>query len=152
MTKICLLGFDASASARFATTTAALSDSCALCVRVSRVYSRAVVMVAVMIAMLVAAPSHAQGRSAGALDTTYGSAQTFNLNANVAAMAMQPDGKMVVGGTFTTINDVTRQYVLRLVSLARSSRALSVASPTRIRGTSCRKGFIVEFGAPRGMS
>ena len=35
-------------------------------------------------------------------------------NGNVFAIAVQPDGKAVIGGDFTAVNGVTRPHVARL--------------------------------------
>ncbi|MBI5286558.1 MAG: delta-60 repeat domain-containing protein [Deltaproteobacteria bacterium] len=43
---------------------------------------------------------------------------TFNPNANneIYSIAVQSDGKIIVGGAFTTIGGVTRNYIARLNS------------------------------------
>ena len=50
------------------------------------------------------------------LDATTGLADSFNPNANdiVCALAVQADGKILVGGVFTTIGGQTRNSIARL--------------------------------------
>ena len=49
----------------------------------------------------------------GSLDTSFAPTGT-GLNAAVNALAIQPDGKVVAGGSFTTYNGIDRRYVVRL--------------------------------------
>ncbi|WP_299819832.1 T9SS type A sorting domain-containing protein [uncultured Pontibacter sp.] len=48
----------------------------------------------------------------GSLDTSFNPGQGFN--SNVQAMVLQPDGKVVVGGYFSTFNGVSRSRIARL--------------------------------------
>lgn len=53
--------------------------------------------------------------SDGSLDTTFAQTGT-GLNSDVTSMALQADGKILVGGFFTSYNGTTRSYVARLNS------------------------------------
>ena len=48
----------------------------------------------------------------GSFDSTFNTAA--GANGNVLAMALQPDGKLVVGGNFTTFAGVARKYLAKL--------------------------------------
>lgn len=50
--------------------------------------------------------------SNGSLDTAF--APTSGMNAPVRTLLFQPDGKIVAGGSFTSVNGVTRNYLARL--------------------------------------
>ena len=52
------------------------------------------------------------------LDGESGLADSFDPNANVgvSSIAVQPDGKIVVGGSFTTVSEQTRNRIARLAS------------------------------------
>src|SRR5215213_2729965 len=41
---------------------------------------------------------------------------SIRLDGAVGALAVQPDGKIIVGGTFTNVNDSERRYIARLNS------------------------------------
>jgi uncharacterized delta-60 repeat protein len=49
----------------------------------------------------------------GSFDTSFG-AGTAGANSTVSAIAVQPDGKILIGGMFTTVNGVTRNRIARL--------------------------------------
>ena len=53
--------------------------------------------------------------SDGSMDTTFQDGQS-GANYTVACVAMQSDGKVLIGGSFSTVNDVTRNYIARLNS------------------------------------
>lgn len=48
----------------------------------------------------------------GSLDTAFH--PTFGTNAAVRAIVVQPDGTIVIGGSFTNVNNATRNYIARL--------------------------------------
>jgi uncharacterized delta-60 repeat protein len=48
----------------------------------------------------------------GTLDTSFDAGSGTNLD--VAGIAVQPDGKVIIGGRFTQVNGVAREYVARL--------------------------------------
>jgi uncharacterized delta-60 repeat protein len=48
----------------------------------------------------------------GTLDTTYGG--LGGANTGLVSLALQPDGKLVIGGDFSTVNGVTRRRLARL--------------------------------------
>ncbi len=48
----------------------------------------------------------------GSIDPTFG--QFSGANGDVYAACVQPDGKIVIGGAFTTVNGVSRNYLARL--------------------------------------
>jgi uncharacterized repeat protein (TIGR01451 family)/uncharacterized delta-60 repeat protein len=50
----------------------------------------------------------------GSLDTTFNTG--FGLNGTVFAIALQPDGKVVIGGDFTSVNGTSRNGIARLNS------------------------------------
>ncbi len=50
----------------------------------------------------------------GALDTTFNPTSVAAANASVLNLALQPDGKIVVGGSFTTFAGVARSRIARL--------------------------------------
>jgi uncharacterized delta-60 repeat protein len=52
--------------------------------------------------------------SNGTLDSAFSTNQGTGLNGVAQAMAVQPDGKIVLGGTFTTFNGVTANTIVRL--------------------------------------
>jgi uncharacterized delta-60 repeat protein len=49
----------------------------------------------------------------GSLDTSFGAGQT-GADDFVNVMAIQPDGRILIGGNFTTVNNVGRRFVARL--------------------------------------
>ena len=49
----------------------------------------------------------------GSVDTTFGNGAGANTSP-VIAMALQPDGKVLIGGTFTSVHGTTRNAVARL--------------------------------------
>ncbi len=49
----------------------------------------------------------------GSVDTTFGNGAGANISP-VIAMALQPDGKVLIGGTFTSVHGTTRNAVARL--------------------------------------
>ncbi len=51
-------------------------------------------------------------RANGSLDTTF--APAGGANGSVQAIALQPDGKVLIGGNFTTFNGIGRAHVARL--------------------------------------
>ena len=52
----------------------------------------------------------------GSLDTTFLGAGSTGGNGPVFAIALQQDGKIIVGGDFTTFNGVTRNRITRIES------------------------------------
>lgn len=60
----------------------------------------------------VARPMLARLNPNGTLDPSFSSGYTGN--ATIYTLALQPDGKLVIGGAFTHISGVTRHYVARL--------------------------------------
>jgi uncharacterized delta-60 repeat protein len=52
--------------------------------------------------------------TSGTLDTTYNVGAGVNLGGSVLAMAVQPDGKLIVAGDFSTFNNVPRHNIARL--------------------------------------
>jgi uncharacterized delta-60 repeat protein len=48
----------------------------------------------------------------GAIDGSF--APTFNAGASLSAVAIQPDGKIIIAGSFTTVNGISRTRVARL--------------------------------------
>lgn len=50
----------------------------------------------------------------GTLDPTFGDAAIASQNVHVAALAAQPNGRIVIGGQFTTVGGVERRYIARL--------------------------------------
>jgi len=63
----------------------------------------------------------------GSLDTTFDPGTGVNAASFVYAIGVQPDGKIVIGGTFTTYNGVTRNRIARLLP---APGALSFSSST----------------------
>lgn len=49
----------------------------------------------------------------GDLDTSFGGASLSSINGNVNALALQPDGKTVIGGEFSTVSGITRTRLAR---------------------------------------
>jgi uncharacterized delta-60 repeat protein len=56
--------------------------------------------------------------TSGTLDTTYNSSNTVLPNSNTVAIAIQSDGKAIIGGNFTTIEGITRNRIARLSTTA----------------------------------
>lgn len=54
--------------------------------------------------------------SDGTEDTTFYSAFSGGLNAEILTMALQPDRKILVGGQFTSFNGVTRNHIVRVLT------------------------------------
>ena len=52
----------------------------------------------------------------GSLDTSFNPGTGVNAGATVYAALVQPDGKILIGGTFTSFNGVAREYLARLNS------------------------------------
>jgi uncharacterized delta-60 repeat protein len=52
----------------------------------------------------------------GTLDTSFNNNNDLNVNDEVYAIAIQPDGKILVGGEFTSIGGNSRNYIARLNS------------------------------------
>lgn len=52
----------------------------------------------------------------GTVDTSFTLRSTTNINGNVLAIALQSDGKIIIGGGFTTIDTVTVNRIARLNS------------------------------------
>jgi uncharacterized delta-60 repeat protein len=50
----------------------------------------------------------------GSLDTSFSTARGSGADASVRAVAVQQDGKVLIGGDFTHVNGVTRNYMARL--------------------------------------
>lgn len=50
----------------------------------------------------------------GTLDTSFNTGGTVGMDSSVNAVAIQPDGKIVVGGSFTTARGTTQNYITRL--------------------------------------
>ncbi len=66
--------------------------------------------------IFLAAPRvHAQGTDPGKVDESFG-LPSPGADSDVYALALQPDGKVVVGGRFTTMNRGSRNYIARLNS------------------------------------
>ena len=65
----------------------------------------------------------ARVNSDGSVDNTFdpGSGADFTLN----TIALQPDGKIIIGGGFTTYNGTPRYFIARLLSAPPSSNALA---------------------------
>ncbi len=57
---------------------------------------------------------YARVNADGSVDSAFSTSQGSGANAPVRAAAVQPDGKVVIGGDFTAINGVTRNYLARL--------------------------------------
>ncbi len=53
---------------------------------------------------------------AGALDLSFGETPLIGPGTQVATSIIQPDGKILIGGEFTTVNGVSRSYIARLNS------------------------------------
>jgi uncharacterized delta-60 repeat protein len=71
---------------------------------------------AILVLALCAAPRvHAQGTDPGKVDESFGLPNP-GAESSVHALALQPDGKVLVGGTFTTMNGVSRNRIARLNS------------------------------------
>ena len=72
--------------------------------------------------------------SAGALDTAFttanGTGASPVVNAHVYSIAVQSDGKILVGGTFTTWNGTTVGYIVRLSSAGALDTAFTTANGT----------------------
>ncbi|MCX6822413.1 MAG: hypothetical protein NTX91_00250, partial [candidate division SR1 bacterium] len=51
-----------------------------------------------------------------AVDTTFATKEPVGFNAQVSAMAVQSDGKIIMGGSFTTYRGVSKNYIIRLAS------------------------------------
>jgi uncharacterized delta-60 repeat protein len=60
----------------------------------------------------VSRPNLARLNADGTLDTTFAAIDTGGVA--VFAIAVQSDGKVIIGGTFTTVNGNTRNYIARL--------------------------------------
>ncbi len=58
--------------------------------------------------------SHAGPGSDGTLDTAFSTNTGTGFNGNVESVAVQTDGKIVVGGSFTAVNGVTSNRIARL--------------------------------------
>lgn len=56
----------------------------------------------------------AQLHSNGTVDTTFRSSIDYNISMIVHSISLQPDGKIIAGGSFTTVNGVTNQGIVRL--------------------------------------
>ena len=63
---------------------------------------------------LFAAYSYATFAQAGSLDTTFNVGLGFD--STITTFALQPDGKIIVGGNFTHFNGISRNYIARLNS------------------------------------
>lgn len=50
----------------------------------------------------------------GTVDSTFHNVPLFKVNSPVRSIAVQPDGKIVVGGYFTSFDSVPRSYLVRL--------------------------------------
>jgi uncharacterized delta-60 repeat protein len=57
-----------------------------------------------------------QAQQAGSLDTSFTplNANNVSLNSEVSTTSLQSDGKIIIGGFFTTINGTARNYIARL--------------------------------------
>ena len=64
------------------------------------------------------------------------------VNAPIHSVVLQPDGNILIGGAFTTVNDVKRPYVARLygdstapsLNIARSNGLVIVSWPSSSTG------------------
>ena len=56
---------------------------------------------------------YARVNADGSVDSAFSTSQGSGANAPVRAVAVQPDGKVVIGGDFTAVNGVTRNYRAR---------------------------------------
>jgi len=54
--------------------------------------------------------------SNGSLDTTFSLGENMGFNSEIYAIAIQPDGKIIVGGSFTVFDNTPRNYIARLNS------------------------------------
>lgn len=66
--------------------------------------------------LLVMLPFSVMASTAGSMDTAFnsGNGAGGNVNPFVYALAVQPDGKTVMGGNFTTVNGIARSRIARL--------------------------------------
>ncbi len=70
----------------------------------------------------------------GSLDSSFDSGGTFNIDAAVNSMALQPDGKIIVAGSFDKIGGQTRFSVVRLDADGSFDPTLTIPFPARIFG------------------
>ncbi|PTN33783.1 delta-60 repeat domain-containing protein [Desulfonatronum sp. SC1] len=91
----------------------------------------------------------------GSLDTTFASTGT-GLDDIVSSLALQPDGKVLVGGDFTSYNDTGRKYMARLHADGSLDTAFVPATISGNRvyalallpdGTVCMAGDFFEVGS-----
>lgn len=64
----------------------------------------------------------------GALDTAYRAAGGFGFNAAVHTLVLQPDGKLLVGGDFTSYGGSTRARLARLLDTGALDTAFSIGT------------------------
>ncbi len=68
-----------------------------------------------MAGLVAAGPAvHAGPGSDGTLDTSFSTKAGTGFNGNVESVAVQTDGKIVIGGSFTAVNGVTSNRIARL--------------------------------------
>jgi len=71
--------------------------------------------------------------ASGAVDTNF--AVNLGANATVRTIALQPDGKIVIGGDFTNVNGVVANHLARLNSDGSLDAAFALASQPGMNGT-----------------
>jgi len=69
----------------------------------------------------------------GSLDTGFNPNAVLNLNAygEVSSLAVQADGKVLIGGRFTTVGGVARNYIASLANDP-ATQSLTIPDPTRV--------------------
>ncbi|CAN5407322.1 hypothetical protein BH10ACI3_BH10ACI3_20930 [soil metagenome] len=70
----------------------------------------------------------------GTIDNGFDSGNTFTIDASISAVALQPDGKIIVAGSFDKVAGVTRFGVARLNSDGSFDPTFNVAFPSRPSG------------------
>ena len=73
-------------------------------------------------------------------DGTVDSAFNPNVNSGINALVVQADGKIVIGGNFTSVGGVTRNYIARLN--ADGSLDLFVAGPAKAMAQATAAGAL----------
>lgn len=66
--------------------------------------------------------------STGALDNTFAPTLALTTNGSINAIMVQPDGKILVGGNFTAVNNATASYLARLTSTGTTDPLLPLAA------------------------
>lgn len=91
----------------------------------------------------------ARVNSDGNLDLSYNIGSGFNNLAN--AVTLQPDGKALIGGTYTSYNEIGRNQIARLLNPT-TDIVITAVSPTTIcRGNNVNVSFQTTLFVPTGM-